>query len=82
MCGTTLEVKLSWERNASWRGRPLLTTELSAGTKDKPERNERIYQPVYAHGYTLKEVAELLEVHYSTISVIANRAAAVKKHQK
>ena len=60
--------------------------ELFTGTKDKADRNERIYQAVRVYGYTLKDVAEFVGLHYSTVSVIANRIAAERrqpsKHQK
>ena len=60
--------------------------ELFAEVKDKPARNERIYQAVRAYGYTLKEVAEFIGLHYSTVSIIASRRAAksrqAQEHQK
>ncbi|MDD3748545.1 MAG: hypothetical protein PHX35_04230 [Candidatus Bipolaricaulis anaerobius] len=56
--------------------------ELFSGIKDKSDRNERIYQAVRVYGYTLKEVANSMELYYSTVSVIANRAAEARKHQK
>jgi hypothetical protein len=56
--------------------------ELLAGIKDKSARNERIYQAVRVYGYTLKEVADSLGLHYSTVSVIAKKVAEAKKHQE
>ena len=56
--------------------------ELFEGTKDKADRNKRIYQVIYVYEYTLKEVAEFLGLYYSTTSVIANRVAEAQKHQK
>jgi len=40
------------------------------GIKDKKERNERIIEAVYRHGYSQSEVAGHLGIHYSTISKI------------
>ena len=56
--------------------------ELFAGIVDKSDRNERIYKAVRAYGYTLKQVADALGLHYSTVSVIAKRVKGAKKHQK
>ena len=56
--------------------------ELFAGIVDKSDRNERIYKAVRAYGYTLKEVADALGLHYSTVSVIAKRVKEAKKDQK
>lgn len=50
--------------------------ELFAGSKDRSDRNKRIYQAVRTYGYTLKKVAEFTGLHYSTISVIARRITA------
>lgn len=60
--------------------RPALE-ELFSKTKDKKERNERIYKAVRIYGYTLKEVAEVVGLHYSTVSLIANKWSATKKHK-
>ncbi|GAG60964.1 unnamed protein product, partial [marine sediment metagenome] len=38
---------------------------------DKATRNERIYQAVRIHHYTLREVGDHVGLLYSTISVIA-----------
>lgn len=60
--------------------------EVFSGAKDRSDRNEGIYQAVRAYGYTLKEVAEFIGLHYSTVSVIASRMAVerkrTEKHQK
>lgn len=56
--------------------------ELFAGIVDRSDRNERIYKAVRAYGYTLKQVADALGLHYSTVSVIAKRVKETKKHQK
>ena len=61
--------------------RPALAT-LFADVPNKASRNEQIYRAVRVHEYTLKEVADFLGLYYSTISVIAERVAEEKKHQK
>jgi DNA-binding MarR family transcriptional regulator len=50
--------------------------------RDKVARNERIYQAMRLHEYTLKELAGHLGLHYSTISVIAGKVEKTRKHQK
>jgi hypothetical protein len=44
--------------------------------------NERIYRAVHAHKYRLKAVTGFVGLDCSTISIIANRTAKVKKHQE
>ena len=61
--------------------RPSLES-LFADMDDKASRNEQIYQAVRVHKYTLKEVADVLGLYYSTISVIAKRVDEEKKHQE
>ena len=56
--------------------------ELFSGIKDKSDRDKRIYQAVRVYGYTLKEVANALGLYYSTVSIITNRVAEARKHQK
>jgi len=53
--------------------------ELFADASDKVTRNERIYQSVRVHHYTLQEVGDHVGLLYSTISVIAKRVAEAKK---
>ena len=53
-----------------------------ADMDDKASRNEQIYQAVRVYKYTLKEVADVLGLYYSTISVIAKRVDEEKKHQE
>ena len=47
--------------------------KLFSDVTDKPTRNERIHAAVRTHQYTLQEVADQLDLCYSTISVIAKR---------
>ena len=54
--------------------RPSLS-KLFSGVKDKPTRNACIHAAVRTHQYTLQEVADHLDLCYSTISVIASRVA-------
>lgn len=60
-------------------GRPNLA-ELFTGVRDKASRDEGIHEAVRVHGYTLREVADFLGLHYTTVSVIANRVAAARRH--
>ena len=52
--------------------------ELFSGIQDKMTRNDRVYQAVHIHAYTLREVADFLRPYYTTISVIAKRVAEGK----
>lgn len=56
--------------------------ELFAGVADEATRDERIYQAVRVHRYTLKEVAECVGLLYSTVSVIATRVDEKKRRSK
>ena len=47
--------------------------ELFADVSDKATRNERIYQAVRVHHYTLREVGDFVGLLYSSISMIAKR---------
>jgi len=53
--------------------------ELFAGVTDRATRNERIYQAVRVHHYTLGEVGDCIGLLYSTISVIAKRVHEAMK---
>lgn len=54
-------------------GRPALA-KLFDGYAGKAERNARIWQAHVAHGYTLKEIAAHLGLHYSTAGKAFTRA--------
>lgn len=58
--------------------RPSLS-QLFDGVPDKATRNERIYQAVRIHRYTLKEVGDHVGLLYSTISMIARQVYETKK---
>jgi len=62
--------------------RPTLDNLFAETLTDKAARNEQIYEAVRVHKYTLKEVADLLGLYYSTISVIAKRVAETREHQE
>ncbi|HDL85402.1 MAG TPA: addiction module toxin RelE [Candidatus Acetothermia bacterium] len=56
--------------------------DLFSDIADEATRNERIHQAVRVHHYTLKEVGDLLGLHFSTISIIAKRVDEAKKNQE
>jgi putative transposase len=68
-------------RNERLAGRPSLD-DLFSDVHDKVMRNERIHQAMRVHEYTLKELSEYLGLHYSTISVIAERVEEEQKTPK
>lgn len=55
-------------------GRPTLQ-ELFKETKNKAERNKHIYAAHTRFGYTLKEIADHLRIHYTTVSKALNGEA-------
>jgi hypothetical protein len=54
--------------------RPSLESLFSADD-DKVTRNKKIHDAVRKYEYTLKEVADHLGLHYTTVSLVAKRAA-------
>ena len=55
-------------------GRPLLADMFSDDAiSEKEERNRRIHEAHIKYGYTLKEISNVLNVHYTTISKVINR---------
>jgi putative transposase len=54
-------------------GRPAVADIFPAETKiTKQERNRLIHHAYDTHGHTLKEIAQALGVHYTTISKVIN----------
>lgn len=68
---------LQRERDAA---RPSLE-KLFSGMSDKITRDKCIYEAIRSHHYKLREVGDYLGLHFSTVSVIANRQAEVKRIQ-
>jgi putative transposase len=56
--------------------------QIFQGVTDKATRNDRIYEAIRIHEYTLKEVGSHLGLCWSTISIIAKKVAEARKHQK
>jgi len=59
--------------------RPTLAKLFAKVGRNKATRDQAIHQAVHEHGYTLAEVAERLDLHYSTISQIATRVAGERR---
>ena len=54
-------------------GRPALGNLFKEeGFRDKEERDKKIKEAVEKYGYSQKEVADYLEIHYSTVSRAVN----------
>lgn len=62
-------------RKQRYPARPPLE-ELFAAYGNKTERDRRVAEAHTAHGYLLREIAELLGMHYTTVSKIIKRAMA------
>ena len=41
--------------------------------KNKQHRNEKVWMAYAQHGYTMKEIADYLSIHYTTVSKIINQ---------
>ena len=59
-------------RNQRHLGRPKLKI-LFEGRLTKTKRDARIVEAVHRYGYSQREVADVLDLHYTTISRLANR---------
>lgn len=59
-------------RQQRYAGRPALAAIFSHN-KDKKERDRCICQACLAYGYTLKEVADYLSIHYTTVSKVVKK---------
>ena len=58
-------------RAQRYPGRPLLDRLFADIAKgDRQQRNNQIVQAHITHGYTLKEIADCLHIHYTTVSKI------------
>ena len=59
-------------------GHPALS-EIFGNMKTKPSKDKRIYVAHVQYGYTLKEMADFLGIHYSTLSKALKKAKGGKK---
>ena len=53
--------------------------KILSGQEGKAQRDIRINAAHLNHGYTLKEIADYLQIHYSTVSKVIGRAAINRK---
>lgn len=67
-----------YRKRERFAARPSLE-KLFRDVTDKATRNERIYQAVRVHHYTLREVGDYVGLLYSTISLIAKRVHEATK---
>jgi len=65
-------------RGQRYVGRPTLRQGL-AGKLSRARRNALIVRAVERYGYSQKEVADFVGLHYSTVSRVANRPTARSK---
>jgi hypothetical protein len=61
-------------RQQRYAGRPALAA-ICSRSNDKNERDRGICQACLAYGYTLKEVADHLTIHYTTVSKVLKKGA-------
>jgi DNA invertase Pin-like site-specific DNA recombinase len=59
-------------KNQRYIGRPGLA-ELLKGTKGRKEIGRKAKEALERHGYTQKEVADYLGIHYTTVSRMVNK---------
>ena len=65
-------------RSQRYMGRPTLQ-QLFDGKLSRARRDALIFRAVERHGYSQREVADTVGLHYSTVSRVANRQNARKK---
>jgi putative transposase len=65
-------------RSQRYIGRPSLDN-IFRGQKTKAQRNTSIRNAHMRQGYTLKEIADYLGIHYTTVSKVIAKAEANKK---
>jgi hypothetical protein len=54
-------------------GRPALDRLFAdIGAANRPQRNKLVVEAHITHGYTLKEIADCLDIHYTTVSKIVS----------
>ena len=63
-------------KNQRYIGRPGLA-ELLKGTKRRKEISSKAKEAVERYGYSQKEVADYLGIHYSTVSRMVNKGIGV-----
>ena len=56
-------------RAQRYLSRPVLSKLFSKG-ETTAKRNKHIYAAHVKHGYTLKEIADHIEIHYTTVSKV------------
>jgi IS30 family transposase len=59
-------------RSQRYLGRPTLKT-LFEGKLTKTKRDARIVEAVHRYGYSQRQVADYLNLHYATVSRLANQ---------
>jgi putative transposase len=65
-------------RSQRYLSRPKLKV-LFEGWLTKTQRDARIVQAVHRYGYSQREIADFLELHYATISRLANSFDTIHK---
>ena len=65
-------------RGQRYVGRPSLD-KIFSGQKAKAQRDIRINAAHMSHGYTLKEIADYLRIHYTTVSQVTGEAGTTNK---
>jgi len=67
-------------KSQRYAGRPALTNIFKEESVDKGVRATAIRKAVLEHGYSQKEIADFLRIHYSTISrAVSGRSNAINK---
>jgi putative transposase len=69
---STKSLTSSIPKNQRYIGRPGLA-ELLKGTKRRKEISRKAKEAVERYGYSQKEVADYLGIHYSTVSRLVNK---------
>jgi len=59
-------------RSQRYPGRPSLDRLFVGNEKNRQQRNKRVVEAHLTHGYTLKDIADCLGIHYTTVSKIVS----------
>ena len=69
LLGDKQEVK-EIPRSQRYPGRPPLDRLFVGNEKNRQQRNKWVVEAHITHGYTLKDIADCLGIHYTTVSKI------------
>jgi putative transposase len=68
-------------RPQRYPGRPSLDRLFAnIGTETRQKRNKQVVEAHFTHGYTLKEIADYLNIHYTTVTTVSKIVSGTRKN--